>query len=123
MAGHEVAGPNPGATDDRSRLTDWLAILDDTRNALANLRAGDLEALAARAQAFLDEASSSAGLPAHRAQVSTARSAPLQNEAMQKISAGHRVLGELLHATAGNLAVLRRSRGRHGEPEGLPWVR
>ena len=101
---------NPGGTDD------WLAVIEETRQALATLSADDLEALAVRAQALLEHV-------AGRARAGrTKRTAPLEQD-MQRVEAGHRGLGDLLRATAGNLAVLRRLRDRRSQEANPPWAR
>jgi hypothetical protein len=111
MTGHAAAGPNPGATDDWLRPIDWLALIEGTRRALATLSVDDLEELAVRAQALLDSVAGRASVTA------------LSDEAMRKVVAGHRALGDLLRATAGNLAVVRRRRDYRSQEMNPPWAR
>jgi hypothetical protein len=70
-------------------------LIDETRRGLATLRADELEELAQRAQQ-LDRAA-------------------LRGMDLRELAVRHRVLGELLDATAGNLLVLRRMRGESAE--------
>ena len=88
---------------------DWSALLAETRQALANLRAEDLEELAARAQSMFDAAAASE--PAQR------RGTPgLAADTRAQLVQEHRLLGDLLAATDRNLEVLRRLRGRLRDP-------
>lgn len=75
----------------------WRGLLEETRLALATLRADDLEALAVRAQAMFEAAS---------------ERGPLVNGVERaKVARQHRLLGDLLQATESNLEVLRRLSG------------
>ena len=75
-------------------------LIDETRRALATLNADELEELARRAEQL--------------------GRATLRGTEMRGLAARHRVLGELLEATSGNLRVLRRMRGESAE---LRWGR
>ena len=70
-------------------------LIEETRKGLATLRADELEELAQRAQQL--------------------GRAALQGMDLREVVAQHRVLGEVLDATAGNLRVLRRMRGESAE--------
>ena len=72
----------------------WSGLIEETRHALATLRADDLEALAARAQAMSEAAGG--------------RGPVLHGVERAKAARQHRLLGDLLQATEGNLEVLRR---------------
>ena len=91
-----------------AEVNSWIGLLEQTREALANLRTEELEAIASRAQEALAAGSASiTGDPGFRVD-------------LRELAARHRVLGEVLEATEKNLAVLRRLRGRD---EGSRWVR
>ena len=77
----------------------WIGLLDETREALAHLRAEELEALALRAQKALDASSGS-----------VANSGDLR-----ELAARHRILGDVLRETERNILVLRRLRAREAE--------
>lgn len=80
----------------------WSGLLEETRQALATLRAEDLEELSARAARMYDAAT---GLePRRRPGIRGAERA--------KVAKEHRLLGDLLLATDNNLQVLRRLDGR-----------
>ncbi len=82
----------------------WIGLVEETREALAHLRTDELEALALRANAALE-----------------ATAVP-RGDDWRELAARHRVLGDVLQATANNLNVLRRLRGQ--EPDGSTrWVR
>jgi hypothetical protein len=86
--------------------SDWIALMQDTREALAHLRIDELEALAMRAHAALD---------------ATTKSIP-RGDDLRELAARHRVLGEVLQVTERNLNVLRRLRG--DEPDrSSRWAR
>jgi len=88
------AAESAGEADNVGR--DALAsLIDETRRGLATLRADDLEELAQRAEQLSVSA--------------------LRGMDLRELAAQHRVLGELLEATAGNLQVLRRMRGESAE--------
>ena len=89
-------------------LVDLLAA---TREALATLRADELEALAARAEAML-ERSRTAGA-----------GGALPERVRAGAAAEHRRLGDLLMASDRNLQVLRRLYRRDAGGETLRWVR
>ncbi len=72
-----------------------VGLIDEARKGLATLRADELEELAERAQQL--------------------GRAALRGMDLREIVAQHRVLGEVLDATAGNLRVLRRLRGESAE--------
>jgi hypothetical protein len=74
----------------------WIGFVEETREALANLRTDELEVLALRAQAALEATSVPRGAD------------------LRELAARHRVLGDVLQATASNLNVLRRLRGQDG---------
>jgi hypothetical protein len=90
----------------------WRGLIAETRQALAALRVDELEALAARAEAMLAECGVASTVEA---------------EERAGLAAEHRLLGDLLRATDGNLAVLRRlgfGAGAGGRAEGgRRWVR
>jgi len=88
------AAESAGEADKVGR--DALAsLIDETRRGLATLRADELEELVQRAQQI--------SVPA------------LRGNDLRELAARHRVLGELLDATADNLQVLRRMRGESAE--------
>jgi hypothetical protein len=86
---------------------EWSGLLEQTRQALATLRAEDLEELAARADCMLsatvDDDSIRQRIPGPQAQE------------FVDLARHHRLLGDLLLATDRNLAVLRRLRGEADE--------
>jgi len=98
----------------------WSALLEETRQALSTLHVEELEELAGRAECLL-RATQDADAVRQRL--------PLpERKQMAGIARQHRLLGELLHATERNMAVLRPLRdrvgGRHPAGEGnLRWVR
>ena len=81
----------------------YIRLLDETREALAYLRADELEALALRARHMLDSAPD--GAP------------PACD--LRQLAAKHRILGDVLKETERNIMVLRRLRARNGEGS---WV-
>jgi hypothetical protein len=81
---------------------DWKGLLKQTRQALATLRAKDLEELAARADCML---SATIGDDWIRQRIPRPQAQELVDLTRQ-----HRLLGDLLLATDRNLAVLRRLR-------------
>ena len=89
-------------------VNSWIGLVEQTREALANLRTEELEAIAGRAQEALAAGSSSESSDSNF------------RVDLRELAARHRVLGEVLEATEKNLAVLRRLRGRD---EGSQWVR
>jgi hypothetical protein len=94
----------------------WSGLLKETRQALAMLRAEDLEELAARAERLFD---ADAGLESQQQQGSRLRQAELV-----KVAREHHLLGDLLLATDKNLGVLRRLLGRTHAGEVDPrWAR
>ena len=82
---------------------DIAGLLAETRAALANLRADELEDLATRAEAILTD---SAKLPANPT-------------ALRE----HKLLGDLLDATGENLRVLRRLRALASAEGSTRWQR
>lgn len=92
----------------------WSGLLAETRQALAGLRAEELEELAARAEcmwmAVAGEDWIRQRIPRPQAQETV------------RLARQHRLLGDLLAATERNLKVLRRLRGRGGE-ERSRWAR
>jgi hypothetical protein len=89
---------------------DWVALMQETREALAHLRTDELEALALRAHEALD---------------ATANNIP-RGDDLRELAAKHRVLGDVLQATERNLNVLRRLRGQEGFHQSggsARWVR
>jgi hypothetical protein len=85
----------------------WSGLLEETRQALATLRAEDLEELAARAERMYDAAG---GLAPRRRQRPR-----IGGDERAKVAREHRLLGDLLLATDKNLQVLRRLDGRLDE--------
>ena len=84
----------------------WIGLVEETREALANLRTEELERLVIRAQQALAVA---------------AKTIP-RSKNLRELAARHRVLGEVLQATEQNLAVLRRLHSREREGDAR-WVR
>jgi hypothetical protein len=82
----------------------WSGLLEETRQALATLRAEDLAELAARAVRMYDGAAGSEPRRRQRPGIRGAERA--------KVAREHRLLGDLLLATDKNLQVLRRLDGR-----------
>jgi hypothetical protein len=108
-----------------ARTDAWSGLLEETRRALSTLRAEDLEELARRAQTMFQEAegqqSRQQGPPLTPPGISPRG---LSADEWTKLSAEHRLLGDLLQATEKNLRVLRRLRDRARSGEGnTPWVR
>jgi hypothetical protein len=100
--------------------SEWSELLEQTRQSLSNLRAEDLDELAARAECML---------AATVASNSIRQRMPLPREkGLADLVRQHRLLGDLIAATRSNLQVLRRARGgsscdaRHGEVNSR-WVR
>ena len=81
----------------------WIGLVEETREALAHLRADQLEALVTRVQQEFEGGFE--GAP---------RSADLR-----ELAARHRILGDILKETERNIAVLRRLHGRDSEGR---WV-
>jgi hypothetical protein len=105
---------------EKDRGGDWNGLLEQTREALATLRAEDLEELAARADCML---SATVGNDWIRQRIPSPQAQELADLTRQQ-----RLLGKLLLATDRNLAVLRRMRGEAGERTGAgrarsPWER
>jgi hypothetical protein len=92
---------------------DWNGLLEQTRHALATLRAGELEELAARADCML---SATVGADWIRQRIPRP-----QAQELAALTRQRRLLGDLLLATDRNLAVLRRLRG--GADEGAGRMR
>jgi hypothetical protein len=92
---------------ERAGAGDWNELLEQTRRALATLRAEDLEELAARADCML---SATVGDEWIRQRIPRPRTQELVDLTRQ-----HRLLGDLLLATDRNLTVLRRLRERADE--------
>ena len=111
MTGHAEAGLSPGGTDDWPRPIDLPTLIEETRQALATLSADDLEELAVRAQLMLD------GIDG------PTRARTPRDEEIRRAAAGHRAIGDLLCATASNMAVLRRLRDRRSQEMNPPWAR
>lgn len=88
---------------ERAGAGDWSGLLAQTRQALATLRAEDLEELAARADCML---SATVGDDLIRQRIPRPQAQELLDLTRQ-----NRLLGDLLLATDRNLAVLRRLRG------------
>lgn len=105
---------------ERSGMNEWSALLEETRQALATLRAEDLEELAARAECML---SATLGDDWIRQRIP----APRRQELLD-VTRQHRLLADLLRASGSSLAVLRGNqidscdRGRFRE-RGPRWVR
>jgi hypothetical protein len=101
----------------RTEAGDWSGLLAQTRQALATLRAEDLEDLAARADCMLN---ATVGDDWIRQRIPRPQAAELRDLTRQ-----NRLLGDLLVATDKNLAVLRRLRGGEREGAGVEsrWVR
>ncbi len=88
---------------ERAGRNGWGELLAQTRQALATLRAEDLEELAARADCML---SATVGHDWIRQRI------PIpQEQELLDLTRQNRLLGDLLHATDRNLAVLRQQRG------------
>jgi hypothetical protein len=98
----------------------WSGLLADAREALANLRADDLELLAFRAEKMLE--------PPVKAEPPSHEGGGLAGRKLAKLEKEHRLLGDLLRATDDNLQVLHRLRGcirGHASSRGVNarWVR
>ena len=93
---------------ERAGAGDWNGLLEQTRQALATLRAEDLEELAARANCMLSATVGDDWIRQHIPRP--------QGQELFDLTREHRLLGDLLLATARNLAVLRRLRGDAVEP-------
>jgi hypothetical protein len=99
---------------------EWSALLEQTRQALSMLRAGDLEELAARAETmFAAPSALESPKPQDLAPCPTDRA---------KLTRERRLLGDLILATDLNRKILRRLQpialGRTQAVEGYqPWVR
>jgi hypothetical protein len=97
----------------------WVEMIEETRQALAELREEDLESLALRAErAFeiAEDAGQSRG-PREAMQSGDPVNAGIRSaESLHELAARHRMLGEVLEATAGNIAVLRRLRDGETHP-------
>jgi len=90
----------------RPGANEWNALLEETRQALATLRAEDLEELAERAQCML---AATVGSDAVRQRLPRPQGAELRALANQ-----NNQLADQLRAIDRNLAVLRRLRNRAG---------
>jgi hypothetical protein len=88
---------------ERAGAGEWNGLLEQTRQALATLRADDLEELAARADCML---SATVGDDWIRQRIPRP-----QAQELDGLSRQQRLLGDLLLATVWNLAVLRRLHG------------
>jgi hypothetical protein len=97
----------PDGVSERGEGGDWGGLLVQTRQALATLRAADLEELAARADCMLRATVGQEGI---RQRIPRPQAQELHNLTRQ-----HRLLGDLLLATDRNLAVLRRLCGDKGD--------
>jgi hypothetical protein len=118
-----------------ARTDAWSGLLEETRRALSTLRAEDLEELARRAQTMFQQAEekqarqqgpplSSPGISPPGNSTSGVSPRGISPDEWAKLSAEHRLLGDLLQATEKNLRVLRRLRDRSRSGEGnTPWVR
>jgi hypothetical protein len=97
----------------------WSILLEEARHALANLCADDLEELAARAECMLAATVSFESI--------RQRMPRPQQQELAGVSREHRLLGNFLSATSGNLKVLRAARRSPRYPSGEEvdsrWVR
>jgi hypothetical protein len=84
----------------------WKTLLDETRQALANLRADELEELAARAECML---AATLGTEPVRQRMSRPHARDIAHVGKQQ-----RLLGDLLLATGSNLKVLDVTRNERG---------
>jgi hypothetical protein len=89
--------------NERAGRNGWSELLAQTRQALATLCAEDLEELAARADCMLSAAVGHDGI--------RQRIPRPQEQELVDLTRQNRLLGDLLHATDRNLAVLRQLRG------------
>lgn len=85
--------------EESAEIDVWTELLAATRDALANLRADDLEDLAKQAERLVE---------ASFVQTSQASSKPTFSPQLSAAVRERRLLGELLHVTNSNLKVLRR---------------
>ena len=108
-----AADPVRGAPGERE---EWCALLAETRQALAHLRADELQELAARAECRLR---ATLGEDWIRQRIPSPATRELPRMARQ-----HRLLRDLLRATRRNVAVLQRLRERgNGVGGNGQWVR
>jgi hypothetical protein len=103
-----------------TRTDSWAGLIEETRQALSNLRADDLEDLVVRAQEMFGASVVLKSQQKHEPELCSAE--------LVKVVEEHRLLGDLLIATDKNLAVVRRLQGRSRDrtyaDEGHPrWVR
>jgi hypothetical protein len=97
----------------------WVEMIEETRQALAELREEDLEALALRAErAFeiAEDAGHFRGLGEVAQSGDPVNAGIRSTESLRELAASHRMLGEVLDATASNIAVLRRLRDGETHP-------
>jgi len=100
-----------------ARSDSWSGLVEETRQALATLRAEDLEELASRAQAMFNEIQGQETL-----RIGQPPQKPLSVEGRARLAGERRLLGDLLQATEKNLKVLQRLRDRKRSVEGSnPW--
>jgi hypothetical protein len=91
----------------------WIELIEETREALATLRVEELEALALRAEREFELADDAREFERTRERSQGGRAATgavRGGESLRKLAASHRMLREVLEATAGNLSVLQRMR-------------
>jgi hypothetical protein len=108
--------------NERAAPGEWIGLAEQTRQALANLRADELEQLAARAQRMLD---ASGRDEARGRGESDRRGAAAGGTARVGMLRQHRLLRDLLLATEKNMDVLRRVRsgGARARETSSPWAR
>jgi hypothetical protein len=92
----------PDLRSKQSVANEWSLLLEEARQALATLRAGDLEELAARADCML---AATVGWDGIRQRIER----PSRSE-LTELGTMQRRLGDLLAATQRNLKVLRSTR-------------
>ena len=93
----------------------WMELIDETREALATLREEELEALALRAEKEFELAEDAHEFDRTTERLSggyTVNGGIRSDESLRELAVNHRMLRDVLEATAGNLAVLQRMRDR-----------
>ncbi len=89
----------------------WVEMIEETRQALAELREEDLEELALRAERAFEIAEDAGAFRGigEAAQSGDPVNAGIRSTgSLRELAASHRMLGEVLDATASNIGVLRR---------------
>jgi hypothetical protein len=100
-------------------MNSWSGLLEETRTALATLRAADLEELSVRADRMSDVNAGAELLHRH--------TAGIQPVELPNVMSEHRLLGDLLIATDRNYQFLRRLQNRgddrvHAGDKDIRWV-